>query len=196
MDSLSVDSCELQPLRNAKEALANRARAAVLLLWCLSSASELQSLKVGRWIRYTLLGALASAACAATWSWWHRIFPQRNEVEVDIAALQSWEEIPGIDEIIRQAQDLEPLEPVTLPNDWNLTECVIDGFQVMTYLGTAVLELYGAIRIEGSRCPNDTPAGCAVPGTPTKCWANGGGWLLVALKNGWLRVFLGRVNRA
>ena len=68
-----------------------------------------------------------------------------------------------------------------LPTEWNLTECVIDGFQAVgvgdgnqpievmessaeagTYLGTAVIELYNAIEIEGSRCPDDSPAGCAV----------------------------------
>lgn len=38
--------------------------------------------------------------------------------------------------------------------------------QAMTYLGTAVLELYKVARIKGSRCPDDSPAGCAVTGRP------------------------------
>eukprot|EP00913_Durusdinium_trenchii_P001340 g1238.t1 len=81
-----------------------------------------------------------------------------------IAPLDDWEQIPGIEDFVRRAQDLELEQPVVvpLPSAWNLTECVIDALQAYAYLGQAILELWSAIDVEGSKCPDNTPAGCSV----------------------------------
>lgn len=42
--------------------------------------------------------------------------------------VQRWEEIPILDELLRRAQELEPVQ-VALPDAWNMTECVIDAVQ-------------------------------------------------------------------
>ncbi|CAK9071358.1 unnamed protein product [Durusdinium trenchii] len=88
-----------------------------------------------------------------------------SAVEVHrIAPLDDWEQIPGIEDFVRRAQDLELEQPVVvpLPSAWNLTECVIDALQAYAYLGQAILELWSAIDVEGSKCPDNTPAGCSV----------------------------------
>lgn len=128
--------------------------------------SELQPLTVSavpkaacsRW----QLGATAAIsigmAATAAFLWESNEAPSLTKATAE--RIETWEDIPGIDRILRRAEELEPIE-VPLPTEWNLTECVIDGFQAGTYLGTAVIELYQAIEIEGSRCPDDSPAGCA-----------------------------------
>eukprot|EP00435_Cladocopium_sp_Y103_P029597 s836_g7.t1 len=136
--------CELQPLSVQSDA---------------SQASWLRpKVACGRWTRWTL--GLAAVLLAAVLLWPREAAAVESVEEVDWDLIESWEDLPGIEDVVREAQEL-PMQQVTLPNEWNLTECVIDGFQAMTYLGTAVLELYQVARIGGSRCPDDSPAGCA-----------------------------------
>eukprot|EP00438_Fugacium_kawagutii_P019884 Skav226857 [mRNA] locus=scaffold455:287760:289336:+ [translate_table: standard] len=94
----------------------------------------------------------------------------------DMATVQEWEEIPGIDKaaskVIEHAKTLELKQPLRNLNDlfyesqpeelpWIRTECVIDVIQGAAYLGQAVVFLYKAIEYDGIRCPDDSPAGCA-----------------------------------
>eukprot|EP00435_Cladocopium_sp_Y103_P074834 s105_g51.t1 len=86
--------------------------------------------------------------------------------------VQDWEEIPGIDTVIEHAKTLELKQPLRNLNDlfyesqpeelpWIRTECVIDVIQGAAYLGQAVVFLYKAIKYDGIRCPDNSPAGCA-----------------------------------
>ena len=90
----------------------------------------------------------------------------------DINTVQEWEEIPGIDQVVEHAKTLELKQPLRNLNDlfyesqpeelpWIRTECVIDVVQGAAYLGQAVVFLYKAIKYDGIRCPDNSPAGCA-----------------------------------
>ncbi|CAJ1399310.1 unnamed protein product [Effrenium voratum] len=87
--------------------------------------------------------------------------------------IQNWEEIPGIDRVVKKAENLELKQPLRNLNDlfyssqpeelpWIRTECVIDTVQAAAYLGQAVVFLYKAIEYDGLECPDNTPVGCAV----------------------------------
>ncbi|CAK9073870.1 unnamed protein product [Durusdinium trenchii] len=86
--------------------------------------------------------------------------------------METWENIPGIDQVITEAKGLELKQPLRHLNDlfyhsqpeevpWIRTECVIDVVQAAAYLGQAVVFLYKAIDYDGVRCPDDSPSGCA-----------------------------------
>ncbi|CAL1168523.1 unnamed protein product [Cladocopium goreaui] len=90
----------------------------------------------------------------------------------DINTVQEWEQIPGIDQVVEHAKTLELKQPLRNLNDlfyesqpeelpWIRTECVIDVVQGAAYLGQAVVFLYKAIKYDGIRCPDNSPAGCA-----------------------------------
>eukprot|EP00438_Fugacium_kawagutii_P009781 Skav218802 [mRNA] locus=scaffold1140:310843:312269:+ [translate_table: standard] len=90
----------------------------------------------------------------------------------DMATVQEWEEIPGIEKVVEHAKTLELKQPLRNLNDlfydsqpeelpWIRTECVIDVIQGAAYLGQAVVFLYKAIEYDGIRCPDNSPAGCA-----------------------------------
>lgn len=90
---------------------------------------------------------------------------------VDLDPVNEWEEIPGIHGIIDRAQRLEQPKrelsdlfyggsPSEMP--WLRTECVIDVVQATSYLGTAVVFLYKAIKYDGLQCPDNSPVGCAI----------------------------------
>eukprot|EP00438_Fugacium_kawagutii_P024176 Skav230777 [mRNA] locus=scaffold1473:132843:134207:- [translate_table: standard] len=90
----------------------------------------------------------------------------------DMATVQEWEEIPGIEKVVEHAKTLELKQPLRNLNDlfydsqpeelpWIRTECVIDVIQGAAYLGLAVVFLYKAIEYDGIRCPDNSPAGCA-----------------------------------
>mmetsp|Transcript_61175 Transcript_61175/g.114382 ORF Transcript_61175/g.114382 Transcript_61175/m.114382 type:complete len:404 (+) Transcript_61175:52-1263(+) len=85
--------------------------------------------------------------------------------------VQEWEKIPGIDDVIKRAEALEPEHPLrnladlffeNKPSDLPFirTECVIDVVQATAYLGQAVVFLYKAVDYNGLRCPRNTEAGC------------------------------------
>ncbi|CAE7747894.1 unnamed protein product [Symbiodinium sp. CCMP2456] len=82
---------------------------------------------------------------------------------------QTWEELPGIDKVIRKAQSLKQDKPLRNLQDLFYdsqpeeirTECVIDTVQAAAYLGQAVVFLYKAIDYDGLECPNNSPVGCA-----------------------------------
>ncbi|OLQ10014.1 hypothetical protein AK812_SmicGene6301 [Symbiodinium microadriaticum] len=89
-----------------------------------------------------------------------------------IQEAQTWEELPGIDKVIRKAQSLKQDKPLRNLQDlfydsqpeelpWIRTECVIDTVQAAAYLGQAVVFLYKAIDYDGLECPNNSPVGCA-----------------------------------
>ncbi|CAE7309488.1 unnamed protein product, partial [Symbiodinium sp. KB8] len=89
-----------------------------------------------------------------------------------IQAAETWEELPGIDKVIRKAQSLKQDKPMRNLQDlfydsqpeelpWIRTECVIDTVQAAAYLGQAVVFLYKAIDYDGLECPNNSPVGCA-----------------------------------
>ena len=74
--------------------------------------------------------------------------------------------------VVEHAKTLELKQPLRNLNDlfyesqpeelpWIRTECVIDVIQGAAYLGQAVVFLYKAIKYDGIRCPNNSPAGCA-----------------------------------
>ena len=90
----------------------------------------------------------------------------------DINTVQEWQQIPGIDQVVEHAKTLELKQPLRNLNDlfyesqpeelpWIRTECVIDVVQGAAYLGQAVVFLYKAIKYDGIRCPDNSPAGCA-----------------------------------
>ena len=94
------------------------------------------------------------------------------KTDFDINTIQEWEQIPGIDAVVEHAKTLELKQPLRNLNDlfyesqpeelpWIRTECVIDVVQGAAYLGQAVVFLYKAIKYDGIRCPNNSPAGCA-----------------------------------
>ncbi|CAE7233088.1 unnamed protein product, partial [Symbiodinium sp. CCMP2456] len=76
-----------------------------------------------------------------------------------------WEDIPGIDKVIRKAQSLRLDKPLRNLQDlfydsqpeevpFIRTECVIDVVQ-------AIVFLYKSIDYDGLECPNNSPVGCA-----------------------------------
>ncbi|CAE7362055.1 unnamed protein product [Symbiodinium natans] len=86
--------------------------------------------------------------------------------------IQDWEELPGMDKVIKKAQSLTLKHPLRNLNDlfydsqpeelpWIRTECVIDTVQAAAYLGQAVVFLYKAIDYNGLECPDNSPVGCA-----------------------------------
>ncbi|CAE7350829.1 unnamed protein product [Symbiodinium natans] len=86
--------------------------------------------------------------------------------------VQDWEELPGMDKVIKKAQSLTLKHPLRNLNDlfydsqpeevpWIRTECVIDTVQAAAYLGQAVVFLYKAIDYNGLECPDNSPVGCA-----------------------------------
>ena len=94
------------------------------------------------------------------------------KTDFDINTIQEGEQIPGIDAVVEHAKTLELKQPLRNLNDlfyesqpeelpWIRTECVIDVVQGAAYLGQAVVFLYKAIKYDGIRCPNNSPAGCA-----------------------------------
>ncbi|CAE7339336.1 unnamed protein product [Symbiodinium necroappetens] len=83
-----------------------------------------------------------------------------------------WEDIPGIDKVIRKAQSLRHDKPLRNLQDlfydsqpeevpWIRTECVIDVVQAAAYLDQAIVFLYKSIDYDGLECPNNSPVGCA-----------------------------------
>ncbi|CAE7637998.1 UVR8, partial [Symbiodinium pilosum] len=81
------------------------------------------------------------------------------------AAAEDWEEMPGMQSIIRRAEALGPQE---ISHDaqhgqlpWIRADCVIDVAQATAYLGQAIVFLYKAIDYKGLQCPDNSPSGCA-----------------------------------
>eukprot|EP00913_Durusdinium_trenchii_P026260 g24639.t1 len=85
--------------------------------------------------------------------------------------METWENIPGIDQVITEAKGLELKQPLRHLNDlfyhsqpeevpWIRTECVIDVVQAAAYLGQAVVFLYKAIDYDGpdALCAGDWTA--------------------------------------
>ncbi|CAE7269148.1 HERC1, partial [Symbiodinium sp. CCMP2456] len=83
-----------------------------------------------------------------------------NVRESTIQAAETWEELPGIDKVVRKAQSLKQDKPLRNLQDlfydsqpeelpWIRTECVIDTVQAAAYLGQAVVFLYKAIDYNG-----------------------------------------------
>ncbi|CAE7339319.1 unnamed protein product [Symbiodinium necroappetens] len=83
-----------------------------------------------------------------------------------------WEDIPGIDKVIRKAQSLRHDKPLRNLQDlfydsqpeevpFIRTECVIDVVQAAAYLDQAIVFLYKSIDYDGLECPNNSPVGCA-----------------------------------
>ncbi|CAE7350838.1 HERC1 [Symbiodinium natans] len=80
--------------------------------------------------------------------------------------VQDWEELPGMDKVIKKAQSLTLKHPLRNLNDLFYDsqpeeECVIDTVQAAAYLGQAVVFLYKAIDYNGLECPDNSPVGCA-----------------------------------
>mmetsp|Transcript_54482 Transcript_54482/g.121909 ORF Transcript_54482/g.121909 Transcript_54482/m.121909 type:complete len:374 (-) Transcript_54482:393-1514(-) len=95
-----------------------------------------------------------------------------SKAALNLDEVERWEDLPGMDGIIRKAQALKPPHPLRNLNDlfydsqpeelpWIRTECVIDTVQGAAYLAQAVVFLYKAIDYDGLRCPRDSPAACA-----------------------------------
>ncbi|CAE7828285.1 unnamed protein product, partial [Symbiodinium microadriaticum] len=100
------------------------------------------------------------------------LFSSSSGLKGTIQAAETWEELPGIDKVIRKAQSLKQDKPMRNLQDlfydsqpeelpWIRTECVIDTVQAAAYLGQAVVFLYKAIDYDGLECPNNSPVGCA-----------------------------------
>ncbi|OLQ07989.1 Peptidyl-prolyl cis-trans isomerase G [Symbiodinium microadriaticum] len=106
------------------------------------------------------------------------LFSSSSGLKGTIQAAETWEELPGIDKVIRKAQSLKQDKPMRNLQDmetngpvfcvevcfpyWRIrTECVIDTVQAAAYLGQAVVFLYKAIDYDGLECPNNSPVGCA-----------------------------------
>eukprot|EP00437_Effrenium_voratum_P001240 CAMPEP_0181424888 /NCGR_PEP_ID=MMETSP1110-20121109/14877_1 /TAXON_ID=174948 /ORGANISM="Symbiodinium sp., Strain CCMP421" /LENGTH=224 /DNA_ID=CAMNT_0023548061 /DNA_START=72 /DNA_END=742 /DNA_ORIENTATION=+ len=95
-----------------------------------------------------------------------------SEGAINLDEAHTWEELPGMDKVIRKAQSLKQDKPLRNLQDlfydsqpeelpWIRTECVIDTVQAAAYLGQAVVFLYKAIDYDGLECPNNSPVGCA-----------------------------------
>eukprot|EP00439_Symbiodinium_sp_Y106_P072034 s1855_g13.t1 len=114
--------------------------------------------------------AMFSSKLRRDWLWCVAV--QFRKLKGTIQAAETWEELPGIDKVIRKAQSLKQDKPLRNLQDlfydsqpeelpWIRTECVIDTVQAAAYLGQAVVFLYKAIDYDGLECPNNSPVGCA-----------------------------------
>ncbi|OLP86123.1 Pentatricopeptide repeat-containing protein, chloroplastic [Symbiodinium microadriaticum] len=99
-----------------------------------------------------------------------------TKTAINEAEFPNWEEIPGMDQIVREAQSLRPPRALRNLSDlfyssrpqelgWVRTECVIDTIQATAYLGQAIVFLYKAIDYQSIktplRCYDFSPSGCA-----------------------------------
>lgn len=126
-----------------------------------------------RSLHWKVLGAVSAVAWLAVGSYVAYSEPVPAPQKANpMDFVQDWEEIPGIDTVIEHAKTLELKQPLRNLNDlfyesqpeelpWIRTECVIDVIQGAAYLGQAVVFLYKAIKYDGIRCPDNSPAGCA-----------------------------------
>ena len=122
--------------------MSNRKTSIAMVASCIEcQANEMsEARRAPRWhlvgAGVTLLAiAGAAAACSSSGALLSASAERRG-------AVQDWEELPGMEKLMKKAQSLTNL-PTKHP--WIRSECTIDTVQAVAYLGQAVVCLYKAI---------------------------------------------------